>query len=468
MSPEVKKLQVTLSLFFLATACTGGDPKDNRVDADGDGWPVEEDCDDNDPAVNPSAPELCNQLDDNCDGVIDDETSLDAPAWHPDLDGDGFGNAYDPLYSCTEPTDVPLSDDPSDCDDTDPEVRPGATEVCDGVDNDCDHGTPEAGLVTLNGENHPSIQEAIWESDWLTGSSEIFVCEGTYLGTLDVYADLTLTGVAGPEATILDGQEERATVTVDYDITLQGFTITGGDSYTGGGIDGFSYGSGHLTVENCIIEGNTAQFGGGIAGGEDQDLTLVDVVVRDNTASASGGGIYMWGGQMRRAEVYGNTGTFGGGIYVERGRLAGDAYSHVYDNDAEYGGGIYLTEAELAGGIPVDDNTADYGGGVAGRGTVLFEGAEVRNNTAQRGGGAYLWYDAEATFDGCVFEGNTAKHKGGGVFIREDRLESVNSSWGVGENDNDPDDVAIRDGSVYGDYGEATSFSCAYGTGVCN
>ncbi len=462
----MKVFQVPL-FVFMVSGCKGG-PNDSgdAIDADGDGWPVETDCDDSDPEISPSQPELCNGIDDNCDGLIDDETSLDAPAWHPDLDGDGYGNAYDPLYACEEP-DVALSEDNRDCDDSDPEVHPGALELCDGVDNDCDLGTPEDGLVSMDGANYPSIQQAIYDSDWQTGASEILVCQGTYLENLDVFHDLTIVGVYGAEQTIIDGQGLRATVTVDYDITLRGLTITGGDSYTGGGIDGFSYGSGHLNVEDCILEGNTAQFGGGIAGGENQDLTLADVVVRDNVAVASGGGIYLWGGQMRRVEVLDNQGGFGGGLYLERGRLAVDAYSLVSGNDAEYGGGVYLTDSELAGGLPVEDNTADYGGGVAGRGTVRFEQTEVRQNQAFRGGGAYLWYDADAVFEGVTIESNVAQHRGGAVFLRETQLQSIDSSWGEGNSDNAPDDVAIREGADYSDFGAGESFVCSYGSGAC-
>ncbi len=459
----------TLPATFLAlliSACSGG-PGEERVDADEDGWPAQDDCDDHDPEINPSQPELCNGIDDNCDGSIDDENSLDATAWHPDRDGDGYGDAYEPIYSCEEPTDVLLSDDPRDCNDEDPEIRPGVLEICDGVDNDCDQGTDEEGLVSLEGANYASIQEALYDTDWMSGSSEVWVCQGTYYETLDVFHDLTLTGVHGAEETILDGQGVRATVTVDYDITIRGFTITGGDSYTGGGIDGSSYGSGHLIVEDCIIEGNSAEFGGGIAGGEDQDLTLVDVVVRENVASVSGGGVYMWGGQMRRSEVMGNQALYGGGVYVERGRLAVDAYSAVHTNEAQYGGGVYLTEADLSGGLPVEDNVAEFGGGVAGRGTVLFEQAEIRNNTAMRGGGAYLWYDADAVFSGTLIESNTAQHKGGGVFLREGVFESDAAGWGSDDSDNSPDDVAIRDGDTYSDYGDAESFQCSYGPGYC-
>ncbi len=86
---------------------------DEGTDADGDGFvalPCGNDCDDSNPAVNPGAPEICDGLDNDCNGLVDD---LDA-------DGDGFSACVD------------------DCDDGDPAVNPGATEICNGIDDDCD------------------------------------------------------------------------------------------------------------------------------------------------------------------------------------------------------------------------------------------------------------------------------------------------------------------------------------------
>ena len=99
------------------------------------------DCDDGDAAVNPSATELCDGLDNDCDTVVDEDDAVDASAWYLDADGDGFGDATDTLTACTAPSGY--VGDASDCDDTAAATFPGADEVCDEADNDCDGSTDE-------------------------------------------------------------------------------------------------------------------------------------------------------------------------------------------------------------------------------------------------------------------------------------------------------------------------------------
>ena len=98
--------------------CDGIVPVD-ETDADDDGWlGCLSDCDDTNPAVNILAPEICDGVDNDCDGVIDDS----------DLDEDGY---------------IAEACGGRDCDDTDSAVNPGATEFCDGKDSDCDGFVPE-------------------------------------------------------------------------------------------------------------------------------------------------------------------------------------------------------------------------------------------------------------------------------------------------------------------------------------
>jgi len=109
------------------------------ADADGDGALGlaygGTDCDDADPDVFPGASERCNGVDDDCDGAVD-EGALDPVTWYRDADGDGHGAPGDTRDTCSPPSGfVALADD---CDDTRASVFPGAVEVCDGRDQDCD------------------------------------------------------------------------------------------------------------------------------------------------------------------------------------------------------------------------------------------------------------------------------------------------------------------------------------------
>ena len=117
------------------------------VDGDGFGNPAElsagckragfseiaEDCDDADPDIHPDAPEQCNGLDDDCDGVIDDDPEL--ITWHLDFDEDGFGDSDVEVESCVRPEGYVSN--AADCDDENAEVSPIAIELCNRTDDDC-------------------------------------------------------------------------------------------------------------------------------------------------------------------------------------------------------------------------------------------------------------------------------------------------------------------------------------------
>ncbi len=98
------------------------------------------DCDDEDGEVHPAQAEVCNNLDDDCDTLVDDEDgSLDASTtsdWYVDVDGDGYGTGTKALSGCDVGTGY--ASVAGDCDDDDVTVSPSASEVCDDVDNDCD------------------------------------------------------------------------------------------------------------------------------------------------------------------------------------------------------------------------------------------------------------------------------------------------------------------------------------------
>ena len=100
------------------------------------------DCDDMRADVNPMATEWCDEQDNDCDGEVDEEVQS---RWFYDGDTDGFGNTTVWVESCAAPSGYVELD--GDCDDGDAGTYPGAAEVCDHRDQDCD-GVVDNGVLT--------------------------------------------------------------------------------------------------------------------------------------------------------------------------------------------------------------------------------------------------------------------------------------------------------------------------------
>jgi hypothetical protein len=132
----------------------GATPLTWYADADGDGYgdlatgvltcnqPLNyildnSDCNDAVAAINPGATEVCNGIDDDCDGDTDDDDQnvVGQATWYADADGDTFGDAGVSTTSCNQP--IGYVSNNTDCDDADNSINPGATEACNGVDDDC-------------------------------------------------------------------------------------------------------------------------------------------------------------------------------------------------------------------------------------------------------------------------------------------------------------------------------------------
>ena len=123
------------TLLLACDSCTRNSNVDN-LDVDQDGFISRDDCDDNNPNVYPAAPELCDNLDNNCNEEIDEGEPVGSVSFYKDNDGDEFGDPDNTVVSCTQPEGYIIDD--SDCNDTDDLAHPGANEYCDEVDNDCD------------------------------------------------------------------------------------------------------------------------------------------------------------------------------------------------------------------------------------------------------------------------------------------------------------------------------------------
>ncbi len=162
---------VALAVWFGIAGCLVPDALiDATLDRDGDGHYAlgadgGDDCDDSRAAAHPGAPEVCgNAADDDCDGAID-EDGENGLVVYVDADADGFGDAARPRVVCV--LGPGFVQDASDCDDASATVFPGAPEVCNGLDDDCDAEADDGALrgrffldADGDGVGGPTLEEA--------------------------------------------------------------------------------------------------------------------------------------------------------------------------------------------------------------------------------------------------------------------------------------------------------------------
>ncbi|MEQ1507257.1 MAG: MopE-related protein, partial [Myxococcota bacterium] len=393
------------------------------------------DCDDARPQVHPGAVELCDGgLDDDCDVATDDDDAPSAPTWYTDADGDGHGDPLTAVRACAAPAGTVSSGD--DCDDAAVGVGPGSPEVCNGVDDDCDPATSEAGLIATGGVVYPTVGAAVAAA--LTGG-RVDVCAGVYTERLTLTRSVSIVGHGDPT---LDGNGAGSVIIVRAnDVTLDGLTLANGDAFFGGGV--LLDARARFVGRDLTLTGNEASFGAGIALFSPSTPPVLDrIVATGNLARSRGGGLDLYSGSATCTDCAfdGNDSLGdGGGVSIRTGSTTLTLVrASVAGNTAHDGGGLDVSAGGLAVLVDsvVEDNVASrYGGGarVANNGDLSLTGTAVTTNSALAGGGAMV-------------------EVGGG-------LVAASTDWGAGATDNAPNDVGST-AATLGTYGAGASFSC--------
>jgi hypothetical protein len=170
--------------LVLSLACRNKDePIDTALlDLDGDGLTGADDCDEDNPDIYVGADELCDGIDSDCDGIVD-EGAIDAPAWYPDTDEDGYGAGV-AVNECDAPSGHVATDD--DCDDASADFHPGATEddCTDPNDYNCDGSV---GYADADGDGFPACEDCD-DSEAAVNPAAVEECNGiddSCAGSLD-------------------------------------------------------------------------------------------------------------------------------------------------------------------------------------------------------------------------------------------------------------------------------------------
>jgi len=410
------------------------------------------DCNDADPNVNPDAEEVCNGLDENCNGEADDN-AIDSSAYFADSDNDGIGDSSTEVISCVRPSNY--VDVGGDCDDTNDAIWPGNAEACDGIDNDCDSTTTDAGSVSFEerGGNIVDLTE-VFQSGTSLYPARYYVdkpgtmtfCGGAWKGALIIAADVDIIGNGGAANNVLDAADEFPSILLESgarNVYVEGMT--------------FRRGRANLSGLNSY-----RRSGGGVYCNTGANLDFEDVVIKEAEAEA-GGAMYISNcpTTINNSEFKNNTGVFGAFLATDQGNITIEN-STITDNTSNYyGGGFYLYSQYGAVTLNLTDthvsnNTGYYGGAM-----YLYRysyNVNVTCTATKKGGGGFTGNSSTYNPALYLYMNSTSSFKSNGCDFGEDGASD----------DNAPNDIYFYQ-SYYSssteDYGDDAYFTCTNSSG---
>lgn len=165
-------------------------------------------------SVLPGSPtsEICNGIDDDCNGVVDNGVLI---TYYRDADGDGYGNALITTQACSAPSGYVANN--TDCNDANNQINPGKTELCNGVDDNCS-GTTDETWPALGTSCSVGVGACTRTGTW--------VCNGAQTGII------CSATPGSPSAEICNGIDDDCNGIVDG-ITRSCYTGAGGTAGVG-------------------------------------------------------------------------------------------------------------------------------------------------------------------------------------------------------------------------------------------
>ena len=494
--------------LLLLTAC--------GADNDGDGFAGARDCHDDDASSNPTAVEVCDGRDNDCDGQIDEGVALVA-FW--DRDGDGFGDSAFARRVCELAEDGSLEE--GDCDDLDAESFPGAPEVCDGADNDC-NGEPDDGVTLTfyedaDGDGHgDGVNGATLEActpptgfsrtaddcddaEPLAWGGAAESCDGVdndcngevdeglpqrllqVDGDGDGFGDPNSTAPGcGPSDGLADNGLDCNDSDPDESPDATELAGNGADEDCDGFVDELAVPDHYATVEAALAvagTGDVVQLGEGLFTAS-LDLTGFDVTLAGEGcgrtlvyADGAGPAVTMDGGTVEGLTLSGGA---AGGLLV-LGDLTAREICVEGNVNARAGGGIELDAGLLIleDSLIADNRSQLDGGGIDVGPDATLEATRVRflDNYARFDGGGLSIRGGEANVTASIFARNTAYDDGGAVAAKRPvgavnpvvTLTNLTFDDNIVEYDlNVPTGTASLGTAIYLSYAEATVDNCLF------